>query len=155
MKKIIFFCLITINLFAISTEEIAKKNYETTSGFKSSIAKIDLILINNSGTKSKRVFESKILEQQNGNKNLIEFLYPKDILGTKLLTYEFLNKSDKQWLYLSAIKRTKKIANNNKFSSFMGSEFTYEDIMKNHYEKYIYKDKYDETSKYNVPTKNN
>ncbi len=153
MKKIIVLCFIAINLFAISSKEIAKKNYETTSGFKSSISKIDLILINNSGTKSKRIFKSKILEQQNGNKNLIEFIYPKDILGTKLLTYEFLNKSDKQWLYLSAIKRTKKISNNNKSSSFMGSEFTYEDIMKSHYEKYIYKNEYNKTLKLYIITR--
>jgi hypothetical protein len=153
MKKIIVLCFIAINLFAISSQEIVKKNYETTSGFKSSISKINLILINNSGTKSKRIFKSKILEQQNGNKNLIEFIYPKDILGTKLLTYEFLHKSDKQWLYLSAIKRTKKIANNNKSSSFMGSEFTYEDIVKSHYEKYIYKNEYNETLKLYIITR--
>jgi hypothetical protein len=74
-------------------------------------------------------------------------------LGTKLLTYEFLRKSDKQWLYLSAIKRTKKIANNNKSSSFMGSEFTYEDIMKSHYEKYTYKNEYNETLKLYIITR--
>ncbi len=153
MKNIIVLCLIAINLFAISSQSIAKKNYEVTSGFKSSISNIDLILINNSGTKSNRIFKSKILEQQNGNKNLIEFLYPKDILGTKLLTYEFLDKSDKQWLYLSAIKRTKKIANNNKSSSFMGSEFTYEDIMKSHYKKYQYEDNFKQISKVYIVTR--
>ena len=153
MKQIIALCLIAINLFAISSKEIAKKNYKTTSGFKSSISKIDLILINDAGTKSTRIFNLKILEQENGNKSLIEFIYPKDILGTKLLTYEFINKSDKQWLYLSSIKRTKKIANNNKSSSFMGSEFTYEDIMISHYEKYLYESEYNETSELYIVTR--
>jgi hypothetical protein len=59
MKKIIVLCLITINLFALSSIEIAKKNYETTSGFKSSIKTIDLILINNTGRKSKKNFYIK------------------------------------------------------------------------------------------------
>ena len=74
-----------------------------------------------------------------GDKSLIIFDHPKDVRGTALLTFSHKTGNDDQWLYLPALKRTKRIASNNKSGPFMGSEFAYEDISSQEVEEYTYK----------------
>ena len=80
----------------------------------------------------------KVLERKGGDKSLMEFLSPADVKGTKFLNYEHLDKEDDQWLYLPALKRVKRIASKNRSGSFMGSEFSYEDLGSFNIEKYRY-----------------
>jgi outer membrane lipoprotein-sorting protein len=97
-------------------------------GFKDSSSHMEMQLINASKQQRTRKMKMIILEKPMGNKSLMTFLSPADVKGTKFLTYEHLNKDDDQWLYLPALKRVKRIASKNKSGSFMGSEFSYEDL---------------------------
>ncbi|HHH19726.1 MAG TPA: outer membrane lipoprotein-sorting protein [Campylobacterales bacterium] len=82
--------------------------------------------------------EMKTLEGTNGDKSIATFLSPADVKGTKTLTHEHIDRDDDQWLYLPALKRVKRIASRNKSGSFMGSEFSYEDIGNQNYQKFSY-----------------
>jgi hypothetical protein len=145
MKKIFILSLITATaLMALTNREIAEKSDKTTDGFESSIAQTEMILINASGQKSVRELEMKTLEGENGDKTISTFLTPADVKGTKTLGHEHLDRDDDQWLYLPALKRVKRIASRNKSGSFMGSEFSYEDIGNQNYKKYSYEDKVEE-----------
>ncbi len=139
MKKIILVTLFCISLFAQTSLEIAKKSYEKISGYKDSVSKTTMILKNANGAKNIRKLEIKKLEDSNGDKSILLFLYPNDIKGTKLLSFEKIGKDDKQWLYLPALKRVKRISSRNKSGSFMASEFSYEDIASQNYKNYSYK----------------
>ena len=141
MKKIISLALVAVSLFALTNEEVAKKSDEVTSGFKSSSSTLIMTLINQSGEQTVRQMRGKTLEKSGGDKSLIEFISPADVKGTKLLTYEHIGGDDDQWLYLPALKRVKRIASSNKSGSFMGSEFSYEDIGNQHYNKFTYGNK--------------
>ena len=44
------------------------------------------------------------------------------------MVYKYPDKDDDRWLFIPAIDLVKRIAANDKFSSFVGSDFTYEDI---------------------------
>ena len=138
MKKIILIGLLAGELFAQSAVEIAQKSYEMISGYKSSLSQTTMILRDKKGVESIRKLEIKKLENVNGDKSLINFLYPLDIKDTKLLSYEVIGKDDKQWLYLPALKRIKRISSRNKSGSFMASEFSYEDISSQNYKNYSY-----------------
>ena len=139
MKKIILTAFIlSSSLFAISNLEVAKKADKIIEGFQSSIAQTKMILINATGQKSIRDLYMLTLEGEKGDKTLSTFLNPADIKGTKTLTHQHLNKDDDQWLYLPALKRIKRIASRNKSGSFMGSEFSYEDIGNQNYQKFIF-----------------
>ena len=139
MKKLLLTTLLTVtSLMAIENIEVAKKSDKVTDGFESSIAKMEMILINASGQKSVRDMEMKTLEGENGDKSISTFLSPADVKGTKTLTHEHIDRDDDQWLYLPALKRVKRIASRNKSGSFMGSEFSYEDIGNQNYQKYTY-----------------
>ena len=145
MKKIVLTILLTAtSLMALTNMEIAQKSDNVTDGFESSIAQTEMILINASGQKSTREIEMKTLEGENGDKTISTFLTPADVKGTKTLTHEHVDRDDDQWLYLPALKRVKRIASSNKSGSFMGSEFSYEDIGNQNYNKFTYDNKVEE-----------
>ena len=53
---------------------------------------------------------------------------PRDVKGTAFLIHAHKQEADDQWLYLPALKRVKRISSSNRSGSFMGSEFSYEDL---------------------------
>ena len=67
-----------------------------------------------------------------GDKSLMVFDEPRDVKGTALLTHAHKQEADDQWLYLPALKRVKRISSSNRSGSFMGSEFSYEDLTTKH-----------------------
>ncbi len=138
MRKSILFLCLSIVLLAESGEKVAKQAYEKISGYESSISKTTMVLKNVQGDENIRKLEMKKLENKNGDKSLLLFLYPNDLKGTKLLSYEVIGRDDKQWLYLPALKRVKRISSRNKSGSFMASEFSYEDISSQNYQNYTY-----------------
>jgi len=108
------------------------------NGFKDSSSEMSMTLINANHQKRERKMKMIILEKDSGNKSLMTFLSPPDVKGTKFLNYEHTNKDDDQWLYLPALKRVKRIASKNKSGSFMGSEFSYEDLSSFNINKYTF-----------------
>ncbi len=139
MKKIILAGLLAASsLMALTNLEIAKKADSAMDGFESSISKTQMILINASGQKSVRDLLMKTLEGEDGDKTISTFLSPADVKGTKVLGWEHIDRDDDQWLYLPALKRVKRIASKNRSGSFMGSEFSYEDIGNQNYKKYTF-----------------
>ena len=138
MLKIIFIGLLTINIWAISNQDVAYKCESAMQGFKDSSSDMFMTLINANNQKRERKMKMIILENQNGNKSLMTFISPKDVRGTKFLNYEHIGKDDDQWLYLPALKRVKRIASKNKSGSFMGSEFSYEDLSSFSVAKYFF-----------------
>lgn len=56
-----------------------------------------------------------------------------------MLTFEQSYGSDEQWLFLPSLKRTKKINAENKSGSFVGTEFSWEDISTTELSKFHYR----------------
>ena len=139
MKKILILLIFIFgNVFALSNYDVAQKSEAVMSGFKDSISKMQMTLINARGQEKVRTMNMKVLEGKDEDKSLMEFLTPADVKGTKFLNYEHVNRDDDQWLYLPALKRVKRIASKNKSGSFMGSEFAYEDLSGFNVKKYKY-----------------
>lgn len=58
----------------------------------------------------------------------IYFHGPADVKGTSFLVWKYPAKEDDRWIYIPALKLVKRIAADDKRSSFVGSDFTYEDV---------------------------
>ena len=58
----------------------------------------------------------------------IYFHGPADVKGTSFLVWKFPAREDDRWIYIPALKLVKRIAADDKRSSFVGSDFTYEDV---------------------------
>lgn len=99
------------------------------SGYADQQARVSMQLKRKSGTATTRSMDIAILEvPDDGTRTIVSFDSPLDVKGTKVLTYSHALREDEQWIYLPAFKRVKQIADAGKTTSFMGSEFTYEDI---------------------------
>ena len=66
----------------------------------------------------------------------MQFERPRDIAGTTLLSFSRFDADDDQWLFLPALRRVKRISSSNKSGPFVGSEFAYEDILSQEYQRY-------------------
>ncbi len=84
-----------------------------------------MTLINSQGQSlSRRMWSWK----QGTTKTALVFLAPDDVKGTAFLTIELPDYSNDMWLYLPSLDLTKHIDANSKTQSFMGSDFTYDDM---------------------------
>jgi hypothetical protein len=63
-----------------------------------------------------------------GDRLLMRFTYPNDIAGTSFLVWERDGAEDERFLFLPALGRVRRIAGSERQESFVGSDFTYEDI---------------------------
>jgi outer membrane lipoprotein-sorting protein len=59
---------------------------------------------------------------------LIFFHKPDDVRRTAFLVWKYPNRDDDRWLFLPAVDLVRRIAASDQRSSFVGSDFTYEDI---------------------------
>ncbi len=71
---------------------------------------------------------SKLYDNGSTEKRLIRFLSPADVKGTGLLTYDYEDKEDDIWLFMPALRKTRRIVSSEKAKNFMGSEFSYADM---------------------------
>lgn len=61
-------------------------------------------------------------------KRIIKFQEPADVRGTGMLIIDNKNSADEMWIYLPALKKTRRIATSEKGKSFMNSEFSNSDM---------------------------
>jgi hypothetical protein len=73
-----------------------------------------------------------------GDRTLIRFLYPNDIRGTSFLVWEHPDAEDERFLFLPSLGRVRRIAGTEAQESFVGSDFTYEDIGGREFDDYTY-----------------
>jgi hypothetical protein len=73
-----------------------------------------------------------------GDRLLIRFTYPNDIKGTAFLVWEHPSAEDERFLYLPSLGRVRRIAGTETQESFVGSDFTYEDIGGREFDEYSY-----------------
>ena len=73
-----------------------------------------------------------------GDRLLLRFSYPNDIRGTGFLVWEHPNADDERFLYLPSLGRVRRIAGTETQESFVGSDFTYEDIGGREFDEYSY-----------------
>ena len=73
-----------------------------------------------------------------GDRLLIRFTYPNDIKGTSFLVWEHPAAEDERFLFLPSLGRVRRIAGAETQESFVGSDFTYEDIGGREFDDYTY-----------------
>jgi len=105
-------------------ERIKGKAAVTRSGQ----ATVNLITVNKRGEQreNKVKIYRKVMEKV--EKQLIEYLEPADVEGTKFLSITEEAKEDLMYLYLPFLGRERRIAAQEKTKTFMGTDFTYEEI---------------------------
>jgi outer membrane lipoprotein-sorting protein len=62
------------------------------------------------------------------DKQIMWFLEPADVKGSSFLRLSYDDRDDDMWIYLPAFRKVRRIASHAKKGSFMGSDFTFEDM---------------------------
>jgi hypothetical protein len=112
-----------------TAREIMERNFHA-SKIKSLKTDSTMELVASGGGKRERRSTTVLKLQPNGvdSKLLVRFSSPADIKGTAFLQVEHIEGEDDQWIYLPALKKSRRLVANNKKDSFVGSDFSYGDI---------------------------
>ena len=71
----------------------------------------------------------KNLDKEGGEQRYFIYFYkPPDVKDMTFMVWKYPGKDDDRWLFIPAINLVKRIAANDKRSSFVGSDFSYEDV---------------------------
>jgi len=110
--------------------EIVKKNF-MVGKVRDSRGDVTMTLVSESGTQRVRQTSSvsKLLPNGVDQRRLIRFLAPADVKGTATLMVEHADGDDDIWIYLPALKKVRRLVANNKKDSFVGTDFSYGDII--------------------------
>ncbi len=103
-------------------------------------ARVRMELINKNGQKRIRELTMLRKDDQDGGqpssaeasegrqKYFMYFYQPADVKDMTFMVTKYTDQDADRWLFIPAIDLVKRIAANDKFSSFVGSDFTYEDV---------------------------
>ena len=102
------------------------------------VSNMEMILIDKRGKKRIRKLRSMTKDFGEDTHRIMFFQQPADVKNTGFLTYDYddADKDDDQWLYLPALRKSKRIATSDKSGSFMGSDFSYSDMTDRNLEDY-------------------
>ena len=82
---------------------------------------------------------TKLYDNGKTEKRIYKFLSPAEIKGTGVLVFDYETEADDMWVYLPALRKTRRIISSQRSQSFMGSEFSYGDLNVPPLDDYTYK----------------
>lgn len=113
----------------LSASEILDRMSGTGVLSGSGWARLELVTENRRG--QRRTYQLQIYRAEGpdgADRQLLEYLEPADVRGTKFLSIEEPGKGTQMWLYLPALGRERRIAGADTQDQFMGTDFSYEEI---------------------------
>lgn len=113
---------------SLSGKEIIEKVYNRPTG-DDQTSELAMTLINRSGAQRVREIKQFTMDLGAVEKSIMFFLSPADVKNTSFMSWTYdSDQADDQWIYLPALKKTKRISSDSKSDYFMGSDFTYDDL---------------------------
>lgn len=112
-----------------SAREIMDK-VALTRKLDGSEAVVNMTIANDDGqTRQRKIaMATKLYDDGKTEKRIYRFLSPADVKGTGVLVFDYETEADDVWVYLPALRKTRRIVSSQRSQSFMGSEFSYADL---------------------------
>src|SRR3989338_9182273 len=124
--------LLPLQAQALSGEEVMKKSQAAFlypgKDFK---ARVVMKLINKDGQERVReltMLRKNAVEPGGEQKYFMYFFQPSDVKDMTFMINKYPARDDDRWMFIPAVSMVKRIAAQDKRSSFVGSDFTYEDV---------------------------
>lgn len=97
-------------------------------------ATLTMTLVDSKGKERVRSLDQRLGSFGGVDKKIMVFQSPADVRGTSFMNWSYgqAGKGDDQWIYMPALKRVKRITSDGKGGSFMGSDFSYDDLGARH-----------------------
>jgi len=87
-----------------------------------------MVITARDGSMSERVIDQYSKDGPNGARTVIVFQQPASVAGTRFLTMDNASGGSDRWIYLPSLGRVRRIAASESGGSFMGTDFSYDDI---------------------------
>lgn len=145
MSKLSFilFCLLcwSLPLHALDPEQIMREVRDRDEGED---RRFELVLTQVLPDGFVRERKLLLMEKDYGpeRKTTLYFTAPSDTAGTGILMFSYdeaTGKGDDQWLYLPALRQSRRIATNSKEGPFLGTDFSFADIERMRVSDYQYR----------------
>ncbi len=134
LKTLVLIAIMLISTYSahaeMSAEEIISKSQSAFYYQANDMnAHVSMRLINKEGKERHRklIMLRKNFEN-NQQKYFIYFKEPQDVRSMTFMVHKLPDQDDLRWLFIPAIKMVKRIAASDANSSFVGSDFSYEDV---------------------------
>ncbi len=111
----------------LSAVDIMKK-VRTHAGITSTQARVRMQLVDKSGSSSERLIDQFSVEEKGLTKMAIIFQAPASVKDTRFLTIQNASGPDDRWIFLPALAKVRRVAAGEGNSSFMGTDFSYDDV---------------------------
>ncbi len=100
------------------------------SGFQNEnmLMQFKMTIYSKSGQTRERKLRARMKKENNLSRSVISFEEPADVRAVKFLVIENKDRDDDQMLYLSSIKRIRRISSSQRSGSFMGTDFSFNDL---------------------------
>ncbi|MHB8481316.1 MAG: outer membrane lipoprotein-sorting protein [Nitrospiria bacterium] len=140
MKRLLYFTMGLVMIIssasiaraqALSGEEIIQRSYLARyyPGEDMS-AHVIMRLVSEGGQERIREFimSRRNLKEGGEQRYFMYFHRPPDVRGMAFLVWAYPRRDDDRWLYVPALNLVRRIAASDKYESFVGSDFSYEDV---------------------------
>jgi outer membrane lipoprotein-sorting protein len=137
MKKLILLLVtfvLAIPVLAVGaptvTEIINRANLAAYYAADDGRAQVDMTITDSQGRTRKRQFVILRRDSADGGEQqfYVYFKRPSDVRKMVFMVHKHIDKDDDRWLFLPALSLVKRIAASDKRTSFIGSNFFYEDV---------------------------
>lgn len=133
--------MVASNVYAepeLGAKEIMARSI-ATSELAGSEQVATLTIIDEKGNTRERTISNATKNKDGVKKTIMRFVAPADVKGTSVLMFEYPLKDNDMWIYMPALRKTRRVVSSEKSKSFMGSEFTNSDITAPKLEEYTLK----------------
>lgn len=132
MKKLVSLALAVLvgaAASAQSVDDIMRKMTTLEAPVNSmSTLKMEFLDKNGNVTETRMMRQYGIKDAKQLKKTIFYFDSPASVKGTRVLQVENANKDDDKWAYEPSLRTTRQIAASSRKSSFVGTDFTYNDM---------------------------
>ena len=112
----------------LSVDQIIERSAANRT-VKNSVQTMTMKIFDKRGNSRVRKITSKVKEGEGGlSKSYVRFDEPSEVAGVQFLTIQNKDADDDQWLYMPAGAILNRISGSSRGGSFMGSDFSYEDL---------------------------
>lgn len=87
-----------------------------------------MVITARGGSTTERLIDQYSKDGPNGARSVIVFQQPANVAGTRFLTMRNSSGTDDRWIFLPELGRVRRIAASEGSGSFMGTDFSYDDI---------------------------
>jgi len=130
MKKISVLALLLFGATFLNAQSAASIMNSAKNRIQSNTisSRSRMVITAKDGGTTERLIDQYSKDGPNGARTMIEFRRPANVAGTRFLTMGTASGATDQWIFLPALGKVRRIAASESGSSFMGTDFSYDDI---------------------------